>query len=125
MQTKNHIAIQALTQYIESQSEPENNKYIFAYTITIKNRGKVPAKLMHRHWLITDSNGKVQEVYGEGVVGEQPRLLPGENYKYTSAAILETPVGIMRGNYEMVSDDGDIFKADIPQFTLSIPRILH
>ncbi len=98
---------------------------MFAYTITITNEGSIPAKLLQRHWLITDSNGKVQEVRGEGVIGEQPYLKPGEMFRYTSGAVLETPVGTMQGKYTMLSDDGDNFNAQIPPFTLSIPRTLH
>lgn len=125
MNEKNKIMIKAQPFFIAEQSLPENSRYVFAYTITIINVGSIPAKLMHRHWLITDSNGKIQEVRGAGVVGEQPYLKPGESFCYTSGAILETPVGIMQGHYSMHSDDGDDFDAIIPQFTLSIPRILH
>lgn len=125
MNEKNRILIKAATDYIEAQSSPAIDRYVFAYTITIKNLGTVPAKLIRRHWLITDANGKVQEVRGEGVVGEQPRLLPGEYFRYTSAAMIETPVGVMRGNYQMISDEGEAFDAEIPEFTLSIPRTLH
>lgn len=125
MEQKNNIQVDAVIHYIESQSEPENQRYVFAYTINIENRGTVSAKLLGRHWFITDSNGKVQEVLGDGVVGEQPLLKPGEGFQYTSAALIETPVGIMRGNYKMITEDGELFIASIPQFTLSIPRILH
>jgi ApaG protein len=98
---------------------------VFAYTITITNVGMVSAKLLNRHWLITDSNGKIQEVRGEGVIGEQPHLKPGESFRYTSGAMLETPVGTMQGQYTMISDEGVNFNAPIPKFTLSIPRTLH
>lgn len=125
MNNKNSIKISTNSRYLDSQSEPEGNRYVFGYTITIKNSGSVPAKLLTRHWLITDANGKVQEVHGEGVVGEKPHLLPGEYFRYTSAAILETPVGIMKGDYRLISDEGICFDADIPQFILSIPRTLH
>lgn len=111
--------------FIAAQSAPEKNRYVFAYTITITNQGIAPAKLISRHWLITDANGKIQEVRGEGVVGEQPYLRPGETFRYTSGAMIETPVGTMQGNYTMRSDDGDSFDAHIPKFTLSIPRTLH
>ncbi len=125
MKEKNKILVQATPHFIEAQSEPENHRYVFAYTITITNQGEIPAQLLSRHWLITDSNGKVQEVRGSGVVGEQPYLKPGESFRYTSGAMIETPVGTMQGNYAMRSDEGDDFLADIPKFTLSIPRVLH
>ena len=101
------------------------NKYVFAYTISITNQGSVPAKLLHRYWLITDSNGKLQEVRGDGVIGEQPYLKPGDTFRYTSGAILETAVGTMQGLYTMQPDEGENFNATIPKFTLSIPRTLH
>jgi len=119
------IEVEIETQYIKEQSLPDQDHYVFAYTITIHNSGKVPAQLLRRHWVITDANNKVQEVKGEGVVGEQPRLKPGERYRYTSGTMLETPVGTMRGSYQMIADDGVEFDADIPQFTLSMPRTLH
>lgn len=125
MKEKNKIIVEALPQYIESQSAPDENRYVFAYTITITNAGAVPATLLSRHWLITDSNGKNQEVKGDGVIGEQPYLKPGESFRYTSGAMIETPVGIMQGKYLLVSDKGDNFNAPIPKFTLSIPRTLH
>lgn len=125
MSEKNKILVEVAPQYIESQSAPDSNRYIFAYTITITNVGITPAKLLTRHWLITDSNGKKQEVKGNGVIGEQPHLNPGETFRYTSGAMIETPVGVMQGKYVMLSDSGDQFKAAIPQFTLSIPRTLH
>ena len=125
MKEKNKILVKATPHFIEAQSSPENSRYVFAYTITISNEGTVPAKLLNRHWLITDSNGKIQEVRGDGVIGEQPYLKPGEMFRYTSGAVLETPVGTMQGQYTMRSDEGDNFNAQIPQFTLSIPRTLH
>ncbi len=125
MNKKHQIEIDAVTHYLDSQSAPEADRYVFAYTITIRNGGEAPAKLLARHWVITDANGKVQEVRGEGVVGEQPRLSPGEYFRYTSAAMIATPVGVMRGEYRLVSDEGEPFEAEIPAFTLSIPRILH
>jgi len=125
MTDKNNIIVEAQPQYIEEQSSPDKNRYVFAYTITITNAGTVPATLVARHWLITDSNGKNQEVKGEGVIGEKPYLKPGESFRYTSGAMIETPVGIMQGKYLMLSDGGDNFKASIPKFTLSIPRTLH
>lgn len=125
MSTKNKIIVEANPFFISEQSSPEKNHYVFAYTISITNAGTIAAQLLQRHWLITDANGKIQEVQGEGVIGEQPYLKPGETFSYTSGAILETPVGVMQGHYTMQSDDGDAFKAPIPQFTLSIPRVLH
>lgn len=125
MSEKNKILVEAVPHFIDAQSVPEENRYVFAYTITITNAGSIAAKLLQRHWLITDSNGKVQEVRGEGVIGEQPYLLPGESFRYTSGAMIATPVGTMQGNYTMRSDDGDDFIATIPRFTLSIPRTLH
>lgn len=122
---KHKIEVDVETQYISEQSVPEENRYVFAYTITIKNVGSVPAKLLNRHWVITDANQKVQEVRGEGVVGEQPYLKPGEGFQYTSGTMLETPVGSMHGSYEMVADDGVNFEAPIPVFTLSLPNTLH
>ncbi len=125
MTEKNKILIEAHPQYLEDQSAPDQERYVFAYTITITNAGAVPAKLLSRHWLIVDSNGKAQEVKGEGVIGKQPYLKPGESFRYSSGAMIETPVGVMQGNYLMISDSGDNFKAFIPKFTLSIPRTLH
>ncbi len=120
-----NIEVQVETQYVEEQSLPDQDRYVFAYTITISNRGNIPARLLTRHWIITDANNKVQEVKGEGVVGEQPHLQPGEQFRYTSGTIIETPVGSMRGSYQMIADDGVEFDAQIPSFTLSIPRTLH
>jgi ApaG protein len=125
MNKKHQIDIATAANYLESQSLPEASRYVFAYTVTIRNSGPQAAKLLTRHWVITDANGKIQEVRGEGVVGEQPRLNPGEYFRYTSAAMIETPVGIMHGEYQWVSDAGDAFEADIPAFTLAVPRILH
>ena len=125
MTEKNKIVIEAEPHFIEAQSSEKENPYVFAYTITITNFGDVAAKLISRHWLITDANGKVQQVEGEGVVGEQPFLKPGEVYRYTSGAMVETPVAVMEGKYTMRSEDGDKFSAAIPAFTLSIPRVLH
>ena len=125
MSEKNKILVEATPYYIEAQSIPEQNRYVFAYTITITNVGSIPAKLLTRHWLISDANGKIQEVNGEGVVGEQPYLQPGDSFRYTSAAMIETPVGVMQGKYQMLSDNGESFRAMIPKFILSIPRTLH
>ncbi|HFD80278.1 MAG TPA: Co2+/Mg2+ efflux protein ApaG [Gammaproteobacteria bacterium] len=119
------IDIEVETRYVEEQSLPEQNHYVFTYTITIRNSGTVPAQLLRRHWVITDANNRVQEVRGEGVVGEQPHLKPGEHFRYTSGTMLETPVGSMRGAYHMIADNGVEFEAEIPVFTLAIPRTLH
>lgn len=117
--------VEVETAYIEEQSDPEQNRYVFSYTITIRNQGTVAAKLLTRHWVITDADGKVQEVEGEGVVGEQPHLKPGDGFRYTSGTVLDTPVGSMQGTYHMLADDGVEFEAEIPAFTLAIPRTLH
>lgn len=122
---RNRIEIKAVPSYLAVESSPEENRYVFAYTITIRNAGEVPARLQSRHWVITDANGKVLEVRGEGVVGIQPRLEPGESFRYTSAAAIETPVGVMLGDYRMLTDDGVAFNADIPPFMLAAPRVLH
>jgi ApaG protein len=121
----NRISVNVDTRYLEDQSDPGESRYVFAYTITIRNRGTVPAKLLGRHWVITDANGKVQEVRGEGVVGEQPHLMPGQGFRYTSGAVLETPVGSMQGSYLMLADDGERFEAPIQAFSLAIPGSIH
>ena len=121
----NNIEVDVETRYIEDQSNPEQNYYVFAYTITIQNKGQQSAKLLPRHWVITDSNQKVQEVRGDGVVGEQPLLKPGEQFVYTSGTMLETDVGTMKGSYQMLADDGSHFDATIDEFVLSPPRVLH
>lgn len=122
---KNSIKISAEPQFIPEQSEPDDKRYIFAYTITIENIGSVPAQLISRHWIITDAEGEVQEVKGLGVVGHQPLLQPGQSFQYTSGCALKTPVGSMKGSYQMVTEDGSTFAAEIPEFTLAIPRVLH
>lgn len=119
------IRIQVATQYVDDQSEPESDRYVFAYTITISNDGDIAAQLISRHWIITDANGKVQEVIGDGVVGEQPYLNPGEAFEYSSGAVLETPVGAMQGLYRMEADGGFNFDAQIPPFTLAVPGTLN
>ncbi|OQW94280.1 MAG: Co2+/Mg2+ efflux protein ApaG [Beggiatoa sp. IS2] len=119
------IRVDVETMYVDEQSDPEDDRYVFAYTITIRNAGTLSARLLTRHWLITDANGRVQEVRGEGVVGEQPYLRPGEGFQYTSAAMIETPVGSMQGSYQMVGDDGRYFDAEIPAFRLALPHTLH
>jgi ApaG protein len=119
------IAVNAATQYLAEQSDEAAGRYVFAYTITIRNNGSVAAQLISRHWIITDSQGLVQEVRGLGVVGSQPLLQPGEHFEYTSGASIATSVGTMRGSYQMVAADGTRFEAAIPEFTLSVPRVLH
>ena len=123
--SQHQISVDVQTTYVDVQSAPDDDRYVFAYTITISNEGSIPAQLLSRHWIITDSNGAVQEVRGEGVVGEQPHLEPGESFRYTSGAIIKTPVGSMRGSYQMIADDGETFDAEIAPFSLSIPRTLH
>jgi len=124
-ETLNHIDVQVETNYMESQSQPDEQRFVFSYTVTIRNEGSVPARLMNRHWIITDANGKVQEVRGEGVVGEQPHLKPGESFRYTSGTVLDTPVGSMQGSYDMVDNLGNHFDAMIPAFSLARPGSLH
>jgi len=113
------------TAYIAEQSDVEQNRYVFSYTITITNTGSMPAQLISRHWVITDANSSVQEVRGLGVVGVQPLLRPGEHFQYTSGSVLNTPVGTMHGSYHMTAEDGTQFDALIAPFTLSMPRVLH
>ena len=122
---KYQIDVTTLPQYVSDQSDPDAERFIFAYTITLENVGTVTAQLISRHWIITDGNSNVQEVRGLGVIGEQPLLRPGEKYEYTSGCQLDTPVGIMRGAYQMMAEDGTPFEAEIPAFTLAIPRVLH
>jgi ApaG protein len=119
------IRVSVETSYLPEQSDPGGERYVFSYTITIQNDGAEPAKLLRRHWIITDANGKVQEVRGDGVVGEQPHLAPGQGFRYSSGAILETPVGTMQGSYQMVTDEGRNFDAPIAPFRLAMPGILH
>jgi ApaG protein len=119
------IKVSANAFYLPDQSDEENDQFVFAYTIKMTNTGAVAAKLVSRHWIITDSDGKVQEVRGVGVVGEQPELKPGESFEYTSGSSLETSVGTMRGTYQMLASDGTRFDAIVPEFTLSVPRVLH
>ncbi len=124
-QIKCKFNIEVVTDYVREQSDPDKGRYVFAYTITISNMGDVPARLLSRHWVITDANGKIQEVSGDGVVGEQPHLNPGEQFRYSSGAVLETPVGAMQGRYMMEADNGTNFDTPIPPFTLAVPGVLH
>jgi ApaG protein len=119
------IRVDVQTSYVPEQSDPGSQRYVFSYTITILNEGSEAARLLRRHWLITDANGKVQEVRGDGVVGEQPHLQPGQGFRYSSGAILETPVGTMQGSYQMETDHGARFDAPIAPFRLAMPGILH
>jgi len=122
---KYRIEIKLVPQFIPEQSDPDDSRYVFAYTITIRNLGELPAQLIARHWIITDANNEVQEVRGLGVVGNQPLLKPGESFEYSSGCSLATPVGTMKGTYQMVGEDGTRFEAEIPEFVLAIPRVLH
>ena len=122
---KYEINVGVSVQYLSDQSDPVAARYVFAYTIDIRNSGTVAAQLISRHWTITDADGGVQEVRGLGVVGHQPLLQPGQNFGYTSGCVLTTPVGTMQGSYQMVAEDGTTFDAPIPEFVLSMPRVLH
>ena len=122
---KYEITVATQCVFIPEQSDEYNDRYVFAYTITISNSGNIPAQLISRHWVITDANSQVQEVRGLGVVGEQPLLKPGESFEYTSGTAIATPVGTMRGSYQMVAEDSTKFDAVVSEFTLSMPRILH
>ena len=126
METPHHkIRVDVETNYVEEQSDPRERRYVFSYTITLRNEGQVPAKLLSRHWIITDANGKVQEARGDGVVGEQPHLKPGQGFRYSSGTMIETPVGAMQGTYQMVADDGERFHPPIAPFRLAMPRIVQ
>lgn len=122
---KYDISVQVRTQFVPEQSDAERGPYVFAYFVTIRNTGQVAAQLLGRHWIITDAEGRSQEVRGAGVVGQQPLLKPGQEYQYQSGTPLATPVGTMRGSYQMVAEDGTRFEAPIPEFVLSMPRTLH
>ncbi|SMP53629.1 Co2+/Mg2+ efflux protein ApaG [Noviherbaspirillum suwonense] len=119
------LTVSVRTQYLEEQSDPERNVYVFAYAISIRNTGEVAAQLISRHWIIRDANDKVEEVKGLGVVGHQPLLKPGEQFDYTSGTSLATPQGSMSGSYFCVAEDGTRFEAPVPEFVLSLPRTLH
>ena len=126
MDTPHHkIRVDVETNYVEEQSDPRERRYVFSYTITLRNEGQVPATLLSRHWIITDANGKVQEARGDGVVGEQPHLKPGQGFRYSSGTMIETPVGAMQGTYQMVADDGERFDAPIAPFRLAMPGIVQ
>ena len=119
------IRVEVETSYIEEQSDPRDKRFVFSYTITIRNEGQLPARLLTRHWIITDANGNVKETRGDGVVGEQPYLKPGQGFRYSSGAVIETPVGTMQGSYQMIADDGQHFDAPIAPFRLAMPGVLH
>ncbi len=120
-----NISVEVTPNYIPEQSDPAENNYVFSYTVTIINNGDMPAKLLTRHWIITSANGETQEVKGDGVVGEQPHLKPGEGFQYTSGTLMNTATGSMTGSYQMQADDGYRFEADIPEFYLVVPNTLH
>jgi ApaG protein len=123
--SSNKVQVVALVKYLAEQSDEADNRFVFSYTITLTNNGDSTVQLLSRHWIITDSNNQVQEVRGQGVVGEQPVLKPGQSFGYTSGTVISTPVGTMTGSYQMVAEDGTKFDAPIPQFVLSVPRVLH
>lgn len=120
-----NVKVKTRTAFVPEQSDIDGGRYVFAYTITITNSGSMSAQLISRHWIITDASNQVQEVRGMGVIGEQPFLRPNESFEYTSGTAIATPVGTMRGSYQMLAEDGTQFDAEIPEFTLSMPRILH
>ena len=125
MSNSYEVDIEVETSYMAEHSEPDEDRYVFAYTITLVNKGSISATLLSRRWVITDSENHTEEVEGDGVVGEQPTLQPGEGFRYTSGTVIETPVGTMHGIYRMVAEDGQTFDTDIPEFVLSAPRVLH
>ncbi|GMR18863.1 MAG: Co2+/Mg2+ efflux protein ApaG [Gammaproteobacteria bacterium] len=122
---KHHINVEVKTSYLPGESSPENSRYVFSYTITLTNDGETAARLLTRHWVITDANNRTQEVKGEGVIGEQPYLAPGKSFQYTSGTVFDTPIGTMEGSYQMLADDGTEFEAEIPLFSCSLPGTLH
>jgi len=125
MTERRAFAIEAEPRYLARESDPEARRWVFAYTITIRNTGDVAARLVNRHWIVTNSDGARQEVRGRGVVGEEPHIEPGAAFRYTSAAVLETPVGSMHGDYEFETDRGERFLVAIPVFSLSVPNVVH
>ena len=122
---KNNIRVAVETEFLDGKSDPDSERFVFTYTVTIHNEGSVPAQLLSRHWIITDANGKEREVHGPGVVGEKPSILPGQGFQYSSGAVLATPVGTMHGSYQMVSSEGIPFNAAIEPFTLAMPGYVH
>lgn len=119
------IDVSVVTRFLPEQSQPDNDRYAFAYTITVQNNGQLPAKLMSRHWLITNGDGEVEEVRGTGVVGQQPLIEPGASHTYSSGAVISTRVGTMQGTYQMFAEDGKRFDAIIAPFRLAVPGALH
>ena len=119
------VCVHVQSVYIASQSDPENDRYVFAYTITIRNLGRTAVQLLGRYWLITNGNGRETEVQGEGVIGEQPLIEAGSEFQYTSGAVIETPMGTMQGHYEMIDSEGEAFRVEIPVFRLAIPTQIH
>ncbi|MBV7405537.1 Co2+/Mg2+ efflux protein ApaG [Enterobacter sp. ENT03] len=119
------VCVQVQSVYIESQSAPELERYVFAYTVTIRNLGRTPVQVLGRYWLITNGNGRETEVQGEGIVGVQPHIDAGDDYQYTSGAVLETPLGTMQGHYEMIDAQGNAFRIAIPVFRLAVPTLIH
>ena len=119
------IEINVETTYLSSESNPDENKYYFLYTVLIKNNSQKKTKLLSRHWVIKDDNGKIQDVKGEGVIGEQPDINPGEEFQYTSCTMIETSLGTMKVSYHMIDDEDNYFDAAIPEFVLTIPRVIH
>jgi ApaG protein len=119
------VCVQVQSVYVESQSSPEDERFVFAYTVTIRNLGREPVQLLGRYWLITNGHGRETEVQGEGVVGEQPHIDPGSEYQYTSGAVIETPLGTMEGHYEMIDANGNTFRLAIPVFRLAVPTLIH
>lgn len=122
---KYRIKVEAVAEFIPAQSDPDEDRYVFSYHITLTNTGAVAAQLISRHWIITDGTGKTQEVRGLGVIGEQPVLAPGQQFSYSSGSVIETSVGTMQGTYQMTAEDGHRFDAEIPAFVLAMPRVLH
>lgn len=119
------VDVSVVTRFLPEQSQPEQDRFAFAYTVSITNNGELPAKLLSRHWVITDGNGKVQEVRGAGVIGQQPSIAQGKTYTYSSGTVMTTRVGTMQGSYKMVSEDGESFEAPIAPFRLAVPGSLH
>lgn len=120
-----HIEVDVKTNYLYDESDPDRQRFVFAYTITIYNKGPQPARLVGRHWIITDAHGNEHEIKGDGVVGEFPFIKPGESFQYTSGTILSTPIGCMHGSYQLISREGKSFEATIPAFSLALPNTLH
>ena len=119
------LSISVTPQYLAEQSDPDKNRFVFAYTVRITNHGQHAAQVISRHWVITDARQNVQEVRGLGVVGQQPLLAPGASFEYTSGCPLPTPFGTMKGSYHCVGDNGIPFEVEIPEFVLAMPRTLH